>query len=87
VNLFNYSFEHDVNEVRRLAGDTVTLMGNIPPRDVLGQGACQDVTESVLRLLSRLDDPRRNILSAGGFTPREFNEEKINAFCQAVRKG
>ncbi len=34
-NLFNFSFEHSLDEMRRLAGPEVTLLGNIPPRDVL----------------------------------------------------
>jgi uroporphyrinogen decarboxylase len=86
VNLFNYSFEHDVNEMRRLAGDGVTLMGNIPPRDVLGQGDCGDVQQSVAQMLGQLADRRRIIVSAGGFTPSQFCSEKIEAFCRAVQE-
>jgi uroporphyrinogen decarboxylase len=87
VNLFNFSFEHDVGEIRRLAGDAVTLMGNIPPRDVLGQGSPDDVCQSVAGMLSSITDRRRWIISAGGFTPGEFNAKKIEAFCQAVAAG
>ena len=32
VNLYNFSFEHDFCDIRQLAGEEVTLMGNIPPR-------------------------------------------------------
>ena len=84
VNLFNFSFEHGYQEVRRLAGDEVTLMGNVPPRDVLGQGTLDDIRRSVTDLLSSVDDRRRMIVSAGGFTPSGFNEERIDAFRQAV---
>jgi uroporphyrinogen decarboxylase len=85
VNLFNFSFQHDFGEVRRLAGQEVTLMGNIPPRDVLGLGTVDDVRNSVTDLLMSVTDHRRMIVSAGGFTPSEFNEEKIQAFRQAVK--
>lgn len=84
VNLFNFSFEHDVNEIRDRAGDQVTLMGNIPPRDVLGAGSCEDVRQSVAQLLGSVADKRRLIVSGGGFTPGAFSEDKITAFREAV---
>jgi uroporphyrinogen decarboxylase len=85
VNLFNFSFEHDFLEVRRLAGEDVTLMGNIPPRDVLGLGTAEDVRNSVMDLLRSVTDRRRMIVSGGGFTPSGFNEEKIDVFRQAAQ--
>jgi uroporphyrinogen decarboxylase len=84
VNLFNFSFEHDFNEIRQLAGGNVTLLGNIPPRDVLGLGTCEDIRQSVTQLVGSISDPRRVILSAGGFTPAQFSAEKTAAFCNAV---
>ena len=84
VNLFNFSFQHDLNEVRRLAGDGVTLMGNVPPRDILGLGTAQHVYHGVAALLETVSDRRRLIVSAGGFTPATFGPEKIAAFCRAV---
>jgi uroporphyrinogen-III decarboxylase len=84
VNLFNFSFEHPIAEIRRLAGDGVTLLGNIPPRDVLGRGTEQDVREHVARVLCQLADHRRLIVSGGGFTPPQFGEAKIRAVCEAA---
>jgi uroporphyrinogen decarboxylase len=84
VNLFNFSFEHSFREIRRLAGDDVTLMGNIPPRDVLGLGSVDDIRRSVTELMSSVTDRRRLIVSAGGFTPGAFGEERISAFRKAV---
>lgn len=84
VNLFNFSFEHNINEIRALAGDRVTLLGNIPPRDVLGAGSPDDVRRSVTGLLDAVDDKRRLILSGGGFTPGSFTAEKIAAFREAA---
>ncbi len=37
VNLFNFSCDHPMTQMRGLVGDTVTLLGNIPPRDVLAR--------------------------------------------------
>jgi uroporphyrinogen decarboxylase len=85
VNLFNFSFEHDFCEIRRLAGDKVTLLGNIPPRDVLALGTAEDVRRSVGGLLERVSERRRMIVSAGGFAPAAFSTDKIAAFCAAAR--
>jgi len=86
VNLFNFSFEHDIHEIRQLAGDGVTLMGNVPPRDVLGRGTADDVRQDVRRLVDSLADKRRVILSAGGFTPPQFTDDKIRAFRAAAER-
>ena len=85
VNLFNFSFEHDFREIRRRAGDNVTLLGNIPPRDVLALGSAEAVQRSVARLLERVPERRHMIVSAGGFAPAAFTSEKIAAFCAAAR--
>jgi uroporphyrinogen decarboxylase len=86
VNLFNFSFEHHLHDIRALAGDNVTLLGNIPPRDVLADGTTNDVQRQVTNLVESISDPRRIIVSAGGFTPGQFNEEKIQAFCDACKE-
>lgn len=85
VNLFNFSFEHDIHEIRRLAGDGVTLMGNIPPRDVLGAGTNEDVRKSVAELLDSVGQKSRLIISGGGFTPGSFTSEKIEALLDRAR--
>jgi uroporphyrinogen decarboxylase len=84
VNLFNFSFEHSIQEIRQLAGEGITLMGNVPPRDVLGQGTVEDVRRSVTELLESIPDWQRVILSAGGFTPGAFTQHKIEAFRRAA---
>jgi len=86
VNLFNYSFEHSIEEMRRLAGDHVTLLGNIPPRDVLKQGSPLEVREAVQCSVKGLDDHSRIIMSCGGGMPQEVSSENIDAFCDEVRR-
>jgi len=83
-NLFNFSFEHGLEEVRRLAGDSVTLLGNIPPRDVMARGTAEDVTRSVGAALESVADRRRIILSLGGGTPPGVPTENFDAFYEAA---
>ena len=83
-NLFNFSFEHSVSQMRQLAGDGVVLLGNIPPRDVLARGTPDDVTRSVEESLASVDDRRRIVLSAGGGTPPGVPTENIEALCSAA---
>jgi uroporphyrinogen decarboxylase len=83
-NLFNFSFEHGLGEMRELAGDTVTLLGNIPPRDVLALGTPDDVKRSVAEALASVDDRRRIILSCGGGTPPGVSTANLEAFYAAA---
>ncbi len=86
INLFNFSFEHPVERIRELAGETVTLLGNIPPRDVLAEGSAEDIGRSVAAMLAPLGDGRRLILSCGGGTPPGVPTENIDALCRAAEE-
>ena len=83
-NLFNFSFEHGLEEMRRVCGPAVTLLGNIPPRDVLARGTPEDVRRSVAEALASVEDKHRIVLSAGGGTPPDVPTANIEAFCEAV---
>lgn len=69
INLFNFSFEHSLTEMKERTGGGVTLLGNIPPRDVLAQGTPEDVVKSVKAALEPLADRSRIIISCGGGVP------------------
>jgi uroporphyrinogen-III decarboxylase len=83
VNLFNFSHEHSLTEIRDLAGDGVTLLGNIPPRDVLAAGTPDDVSRSVRETLDAFEDQTRLILSCGGGVPPGVATENIQALLAA----
>jgi uroporphyrinogen-III decarboxylase len=84
VNLFNFSFNHSLTDIRERAGDEVTLVGNIPPRDVLGRGTPEDVTRVTAAMLASVTDRRRILVSAGGGTPPEVTAENLRAMCRAA---
>lgn len=86
VNMFNFSFNHSLGEIRELAGKEVILVGNVPPRDVLGSGTSQQVDEAVKKAFSETTDRSRIIWSAGGGMPQGVKSENISAFITAVEK-
>ena len=85
VNLFNFAFEHGLDEMKELTGGQVALLGNIPPRDVLASGTPDDVRAAVRAALASMDDLSRIILSCGGGMPPGVSTENIAAFCEAAR--
>jgi uroporphyrinogen decarboxylase len=80
VNLFNFSFQHSLVEMKELTGGQITLLGNIPTRDVLAAGTPEDVQDSVKAALDSVEDKRRIILSCGGGMPPDVSTENMEAF-------
>ncbi len=83
VNLFNFSYQHTLAEMKELTGGEVTLFGNIPTRDVLAAGTPDNVRKSVESALDSVEDKRRIILSCGGGMPPDVPTENIEAFLAA----
>jgi uroporphyrinogen-III decarboxylase len=86
VNVFNFSFNHSLGEIRELTGDNVILVGNIPPRDVLAAGNPDQVVEAVKKASGEIIDHDRIIWSAGGGMPPDVKNENIKAFIKAVKE-
>lgn len=86
VNLFNYSFEHTIAEMKQLTDNRITLLGNIPPRDVLKAGTPQDVRVAVQDSVKGLEGLSRIIMSCGGGMPQDVFTENIHAFCDEVTR-
>ena len=86
VNLFNFSYEHSLGEMRQLVGESVTLVGNIAPRDVLAAGTPDAVRAAALAALGSIGDTSRIILSCGGGMPPDVPTENIVAFCEAAQE-
>jgi uroporphyrinogen-III decarboxylase len=84
VNLFNFSFQHTLVQMKELTNNEVTLLGNIPTVDVLAAGTPQDVQNSVKATLESVSDRSRIILSCGGGMPPDVPTENIEAFLSAA---
>jgi uroporphyrinogen decarboxylase len=85
VNMFNFSFNHSMGEIRKLAGENVILVGNIPPRDILAAGTPAQVAEAVNKAMGELSIHDNIIWSAGGGMPPGVDDNNLNAFIDAVR--
>jgi len=85
VNIFNFSFEHSISQVRELSGDSVVLLGNIPPRDVLANGSPEEVQKSVMEMMDSAGKETNVIWSCGGGMPPDVPTENILAFISATK--
>lgn len=87
VNLFNFSYNHSIGEIRALAGESVTLLGNIPPREILAIGSPDEVKSSVTKMMTTCGgDHSRIIWSCGGGMAPDTPSGNIRAFIQAVKE-
>ena len=85
VNIFNFSFEHSIAQMRELTGDSVVLLGNIPPRDVLANGSPEEVHESVVEMMESAGEATRVIWSCGGGMPPDVPTENIRTFISSTK--
>ena len=86
VNMFNFSFQHKMGEIRDLAGPEVVLVGNIPPRDILAAGTPEQVIQAVKTAAGEIENHSRILWSAGGGMPPDVKNENIAAFISAVKE-
>jgi uroporphyrinogen decarboxylase len=84
INLYNPGTQTPLAEMRRLCDHRLTILGTIPPRDVLAQGKPSDVRAAVRELLANTPDRSRLILSCAGGMPPGVTTENVIAFCEAA---
>ena len=86
INLFNMGFDTSLNVLKSRTSNKITMLGNIPPRDVMANGKAKDVRKAVKDLLSELDDKKRIIVSCGGGMTPYTPTANIKAFIDAVKE-
>ena len=81
--ILNFSHLFGMSEAYPRMGENVTLMGNVPPLDILARGTADEVYASAENCLKQTNG--RVILSAGGGTSPGTPAENIDALVSAVK--
>jgi len=85
INLYNPGTHMTMNEMLDITEHKMTILGNIPPRDVLAAGSPHVVKKAVKDLISETKDHLRLMLSCGGGMPPAVSSENIRAFIEASK--
>ena len=83
VNLFNPGVQMGINEIKEATNNRLTVLGSIPPRDVLAAGTPEQVRLATQAMLNELHNNKRFILSCAGGMPPDVSTENIRALLQA----
>jgi uroporphyrinogen decarboxylase len=84
VNLYNFSFQHPVDEIRKMTGPEVKLVGNLPPRDVLATGDSEKVVIETERLYDSVTRKEDVLWSCGGGLPQGVPVENLVEFKNTI---
>lgn len=84
INLLNFGVQHTLEEMRSWTGGGITLLGNVPPRDVLAAGTPEEVARATSALLSSVGETKRLIVSCGGGMPPGAPTGNIEALIDTV---
>jgi uroporphyrinogen decarboxylase len=85
INLFNPGTQMTVRDLIDITEGKMTILGNIPPRDILASGNAEDIKQSIKELLNGTPDKTRLMLSCGGGMPPAVSTENIRTFIEAGR--
>jgi uroporphyrinogen-III decarboxylase len=85
-DVFNFSHEVDIGEVKAKMGHRVALMGNVPPLDVGVRGTPADVARWARECLDKGAPGGGMILSFGGGVSPGTPPENIDALLDAARE-
>lgn len=84
VNLFNFSHEHTFMSIREIAGNNITLLGNLPPRDVLAAGSINEIEKNTREMVQSAGEIQKIIWSCGGGMPPHVSPENIHTFYNTI---
>jgi uroporphyrinogen decarboxylase len=85
INLYNPGVHLSLTELRAETKDQLTILGNIPPRDVLASGTPEAVSEAVKALRAEAGGNGRILYSCGGGMPPGVKTENLTAFLEALK--
>ena len=85
INIFNFTYKEQMSKVRALTGDSICLMGNLPPLHVLTNGTPADVEADSLARLNDYGCMKGLIFSAGGGASPGMPAQNVNAMIRAAK--
>ena len=85
INLYNPGTHMTLGALKAETKNNLTILGNIPPRDVLAAGSPADVEKAVKDLINSTNDKSKVLLSCGGGMPPSVSTENIRAFIEAAK--
>ncbi len=85
-DLFNFSHEMDIGQVKAVMGHRVALMGNVPPLDMGVRGTPAEVMDRARACLDKAAPGGGMILSFGGGVSPGTPPENIDALLRAARE-
>jgi uroporphyrinogen-III decarboxylase len=85
-DVFNFSHEMDIGEVKAKMGHRVAMMGNVPPLDVGVRGTPADVAQWARECLDKGAPGGGMILSFGGGVSPGTPAENIDALLEVARE-
>ena len=86
VNFFNMGYDVSLNELKELTDNKVTMLGNLPPRDVLTKKSPDEVYSETRKMIEELNDRKRIVLSCGGGMSPGTPTENLQAFLKAAKE-
>lgn len=84
VNLYNPGVQSTVSEIMEMTEGKITILGTLPPRDVMADGSPEEVQSATEELVDRYKDNGRLILSTAGGMPPGVPTENIEAMVRTV---
>jgi uroporphyrinogen-III decarboxylase len=84
INLLNFGVQHTLSEMQKWTEGKITLLGNLPPRDILANAAAEEVARATRAMLEALETKTRFIVSCGGGMPPAVSSENVEAVLKAT---
>jgi uroporphyrinogen-III decarboxylase len=86
INLYNPGIQHSIAKILEWTGPGMTILGSIPPRDVLAQAKPAEVAAAVRQQLRTVPANARILHSCAGGVPPGVSTENLRAFIEAARE-
>jgi len=84
VNIFNFTDREPIDKVRELCGDSVCLMGNVPPLLVLTEKDAEASYNATIDVLKKYGKREGLLLSPGGGASPGMPAENLHAMLKAL---